>query len=516
MKTKENLLTLIKSLTKSEKRNFKLFIARDMVGESSPYIKLFDLIDKVGSVEKQDIQKFYKDDDFMEKQFRVYKYLLYRQILKSLSSYKIERSVDDQLMELIRHAKILYDKSMYPDAVKILEKAKSLACKYEKLAQLVEIISWQKKVFNTMPMYEVLEEKDIINLLKEEMEVLKKIAEANEYRKVYALIFLSYRINGVTRSQVDIDKYNSIIDIASIKDRRQFLSFHAELDFYSIYLVYYIAINKIKDAYVYAKKIVKLSEVNLRQIKDNPKLYITSLTNLLFVTYRLKQYKEFFNLASQIKLVLKQYQSVMNEKEYFRTFLFCYNLELAACVDTGQVKQGSLLIPQIEETLKESEIVNSDHVSVAMNTALLHFLNGDYHKALLQLNTILNEEKNNLDLDKYTFLKIFQLIVHFEKGNYDFLPYIIKSVYRDLMQRKKLYKVEKVLILFLRIKLNKIKTKKDELKAFKGLKEELISICKDPQEARFMEEFDVISWLESKIENRPLDDILREKSGYVL
>ena len=95
MKIKEDLLTLIKSLTKSEKRYFKLFIAKNSIGESSNYIKLFDLIEKAGSVEKQIIQKLYQDEDFMGNQFRVYKYLLYRQILKSLSAYHAERSVDD-------------------------------------------------------------------------------------------------------------------------------------------------------------------------------------------------------------------------------------------------------------------------------------------------------------------------------------------------------------------------------------------------------------------------------------
>ena len=48
---------------------------------------------------------------------------------------------------------------------------------------------------------------------------------------------------------------------------------------------------------------------------------------------------------------------------------------------------------------------------------------------------------------------------------------------------------------------------------FNSLREELLNISKDPFEARFMEFLDIISWLESKIENRPLGEILREKSG---
>ena len=87
MKIKENLVGLVKSLTMSEKRYFNLFAARNSKGENNHYIKLFDLIDKTGSTEKRVIKKLYEDDDFMKNQFRSYKYRLYKQILKSLTSY---------------------------------------------------------------------------------------------------------------------------------------------------------------------------------------------------------------------------------------------------------------------------------------------------------------------------------------------------------------------------------------------------------------------------------------------
>ena len=71
-------------------------------------------------------------------------------------------------------------------------------------------------------------------------------------------------------------------------------------------------------------------------------------------------------------------------------------------------------------------------------------------------------------------------------------------------------------IVFIKTRLHNIRSTKDQIEAFKALKEELVSICEDPLETRFLEIFDIISWLESKIENRPFDEILREKSGYVL
>ena len=55
---KEDLLRLIKPL--SEKRYFKLFVARNTKGESNHYIKLFDLIEQTGTTEKRTIQKSWR------------------------------------------------------------------------------------------------------------------------------------------------------------------------------------------------------------------------------------------------------------------------------------------------------------------------------------------------------------------------------------------------------------------------------------------------------------------------
>ena len=121
MKKPEDIISLIKSLSKSEKRYFKLFIAKNSIGESSHYLKLFDLIEKAGTTESKVIKKLYQNDRFVEKQFGLYKHMLYKQILKSLKAFHSAKSVDDEIMELIRDAKILFDKTLYDQASTVLK-----------------------------------------------------------------------------------------------------------------------------------------------------------------------------------------------------------------------------------------------------------------------------------------------------------------------------------------------------------------------------------------------------------
>ena len=511
MQEKEDIAGLIKSMSKSEKRYFKLIVLKNIRGKSSHYIKLFDLIDKTGSAEKKVIQKLYRDENFMKKGFSVYKTWLYEQILKSLRSYHSKRNVDDKIMELIRDAKILYDKTLYPDAGKALKKAKSLACKYEKHTLLPEIIRWQKKILNTWSIYGKTSENDIIRLFEEEKLSGHKMDNINEYWKQRALLFLSYRINGMIRAEEDIDRYHAFINVPILKNEKLALSYEAKIGFYGINAFYFSAVNNMEESYNHNKKRVALMEAHPHLIEDDPANYSNAFHNLLISTKGLDRYKEFFNMISRVKSFLRKFQ--LRSSVLLRICV----LEFETYLEIGQFKKATLLLPEVEGVF--TELTNKDEMLELffnMNKAILYFGNKDYNKALAYLNVVMNDNRTNLRQDIYSFARIFQLIIHFEKENRDLLPYLVKSVYRYLMQRKQLHKVEDHLIRFIRIKLSKINTKSDQTEAFKALKEELVEICNDSMEAIFLELFDFVSWLESKIENRPFEEILQEKSGYVL
>ena len=76
---KENLFLLIKSLSKSEKRQFKLFVGRVKSNKDSKFIKLFNLLDKSSKYNDLEILK----KNFVTKQqLSNLKAHLYNQILQ--------------------------------------------------------------------------------------------------------------------------------------------------------------------------------------------------------------------------------------------------------------------------------------------------------------------------------------------------------------------------------------------------------------------------------------------------
>ncbi|MFB0925750.1 MAG: hypothetical protein QMB65_10815, partial [Vicingaceae bacterium] len=86
MKRSEHLHQLIKSLSKSEKRSFKLFANRHTIGEKNNYIQLFDAIDKQENYDEAILIKKLKDKKLTDNLSSV-KVQLYNLILKNLRQY---------------------------------------------------------------------------------------------------------------------------------------------------------------------------------------------------------------------------------------------------------------------------------------------------------------------------------------------------------------------------------------------------------------------------------------------
>ena len=115
------LYDLISSMTMSEKRYFKLFSSRHVIGDSNDYIHLFNAIDK---------QKVYSEDQLRKASFvknlSQEKNYLYRLVLKSLNAYHSGLNTKSKIFEYLKQVEILFHKGLYRQAIKIVKKAKKL------------------------------------------------------------------------------------------------------------------------------------------------------------------------------------------------------------------------------------------------------------------------------------------------------------------------------------------------------------------------------------------------------
>ena len=161
-KPSNELFDLIKSMSKSEKRYFKVFGSRHITGEENKHMKLFDIIDRQSYYDEE---KNLKNLSITKPQLKDWKNYLCKLILKSEENFYIENTAGNKIKHLIIHAEILFNKGLYDHCLKLLEKAKQLATQYEKHLLLIDILTWEETTFRRI--YDIKElEKHIDNNFK--------------------------------------------------------------------------------------------------------------------------------------------------------------------------------------------------------------------------------------------------------------------------------------------------------------------------------------------------------------
>ena len=199
-----------------------------------------------------------------------------------------------------------------------------------------------------------------------------------------------------------------------------------------------------------------------------------------------------------------------NNNNQVQSFVYLYIAKLNKHFLEGSFSQGLKLIPHLEEKLQEHELLLDRHRILVFyyKIACLYFGAGNYDKTIEYLNNIINW-KVDLRTDLQCYARLLHLIAHYELGNYDILEYLIKSVYRFMAKMQNLSVVEKEIFKFLQhtFHLDRAHVRI----AFEKLRDKLQSYEGNQLESRSFMYLDIISWLDSKIKNVPVQDIMREK-----
>ncbi len=195
----DTLFQLIHTLEKAEKRNFKLYIKRSSSKEDLKIIELFDALDKLN--EYDETLLFKKLTSIEKPQLANTKVHLYKQLLASLRLLKSTDSIDMQLNEQLDYARILYNKGLYMQSLKILEKLKETAKEHYKYNFLTQVISWEKKI-ETLHITHSMQDKGIM-LAQEAVEVNNRVDMVARMSNLALRLYSFYIENGHARNEKD-------------------------------------------------------------------------------------------------------------------------------------------------------------------------------------------------------------------------------------------------------------------------------------------------------------------------
>ena len=498
MKPSKELFHLIKSLTKSEKRYFKLTSSLQQ-GEKN-YVKLFDAIEAQSDYDENEIKDMFKGTTFIQ-HLPSEKNHLYNLILKSLRNFHSDKSVTAELQEYLKNIEILYDKALYKECNKILRKAKKLALNHEEFYFLLELINWERVLIEEGYMRGKFN-KSIDELVDEEEIVLEKLRNLAEYQILYSKINYVFRKGGFTRNEKERQIVNEIMDHHLIRGKDTALSVKASTACFYIQGLCAWTNHDLDLAFKNFKKVMDRFRLHPALISELPKRYTRVLYHQLLYYIQKGMYDQFFECLGHMKALSKK-PAFRSTDLQIRIFTFSTISELLACQMMQDVEKGDKVVEEILNGISKYrfKISKEDIIVYYYNISRHYFGSGDYKKALEYINKVLNDNEANLRQDIFVFARLFNLIVHFELGNYDLLDYIIKSTARFLKKKDKDYQYEMTILKYMKKLLRVAQGHQDTDAVFMEFRDEINRIYTDPNQKITLDIFDVLSWINTKIKD---------------
>lgn len=505
----DHLFRLIKTLSKGEKRFFKLYVSRLSGSENKKFIRLFNAIDKQNEYNEELILA--KEKSLQPRQFSNLKAHLYYQLLKCLKLCNSSNLDTINIIELLDYARILYSKCLYKECIKMIDKVKKMAIENDYSILLLEILELEKLVIPRT--LNTGNERRVNTVITETIKVAESIKNINIFSNLSLKLNSYYVQTGFIKNKADLEKITLFFSSSLPAYKENKLSFQEKLYLYTSFIGYYFFIQDFRQAYVYADRLVNLFDEQPGMKKHKLEMYIKALNNLLVAQHKLYKYNEFVSTQKKLIAIKRDKSLVLTENINLNLFKAIYFHEINRHFMSGEFKSGTRIVAALESEINKF-ISKLDKHSVLLfyyKISCLYFGSSNFKIALKWLNKILNEKEIQLREDLYSFSRILSLICHFELDHSDLVESSIKSTYRYLIKKGDLTIYQNHILDFLK----RILTDSSDKSLKRGLirlKNEMELLEKNRFEKRAFIYFDIISWLESKLEKRTVQEVIREKS----
>lgn len=500
MAREDQLFTLIKSLTKAQKRYIKVN-STHIIGKKNNYMRLFDALDKMDSYDEQKLIHKFKGTNFIN-HLPSEKNYLFEFILKNMRSYNTDRTISFSIQSLLQDIYFLYEKGMHDSCLKKIKKAKKICYKYGTFSYLLELLEWERKLlkfkFND----------DLNNKIKEQMdemnEVMELIKNEREYMNLYDKLNLTLKDDFYSISEERMKRMKELMQDSLLTNPSSPKSINAEIYYHECFITFYQLTKEVHKNLEHNIKLVELWESRPELVKEKQNRYKHAIHNLAGNAYASGNFEAFQEALAKMKSIPAR--TLREEAEDFQSIYF---LELFFYLNNNQIDKALKLAPEISAALDRYDelIRDSRLIGFRYNLAVLYFLNEDYASALEWIEKIM-DMKLDTRLDIQHFSRILYLIIHYEISEPQVVQYIYGNTYRYLYRNERINKFEKVIFGYVR-KLNKLLSKKEMRAVFQELLDELETIKTEKPNTIGLEE--LICWIASKTEDRPMIDILRDR-----
>ena len=500
-----SLMVLVKSLTKAEKRHFRLYSSLQS-GEKM-YLYLFDLIEHDTSRDALHTQFCRKYD---EKSFDIAVKHLYQTVLDSLVLLRDKCDIQTKIFNLISEANILFERKLSDEAMTHLNKAKKLATIYELKTLALLIRRTELQYMNAMDFNNISERQLVAQQMKV-VEIMNYNKSANSHSQLYDILKHRLIYKGYVRSDKQKQDLNDLVlSELNLISNNSYKGFEAQKLHLLFQATYYLNSGYYKTAIRLYQMLISLFEENKHMIMNPPIYYIQAILGILNSLMALSLYAEmpfFINKLKEIEQGDFSSDFTLN----VRAHVFLY--EFSCAFNTGKFVSATNLINDNEEHLyKKISLLGLEmQLNLLLCPTISDIATGNTASARKNMRKIIGSGKLFYALPTYRYVRLLNLILQSELNNYDFFDNEIKAIKRSIRFEKQISTTEKMLFRFIQ-NYHIINQEKVRNKLLRQLENETVNIHRNKYELKLLAVFDFLSWIESKLTGRQFSEILKEKN----
>ena len=499
------LFELVHSLTKSEKRSFKLFAKRSGATSDAKFIRLFDAMERLDTYDEPAIRK--RLSGVSNTQFANLKSHLYRQILASLRLSNLKYDIDIELREQLDYIRVLYKKGLYYQSLRLLNRAKNTTGDYRKDLFQLALLDYEKQI-QSQQVFE-LEEAYADELDLQTEQSLKRFSNVQKFFTLAIKMKARFIEKGMVKNEREMNNLKALFYTNLPDYEEEQLAFNEKFYLYRAFYWFSYLTYDFTSCVKYVEKWIDIfRETGLD--KKRRAGFLKGLNRLLQSAFRIndnRKFETYFKvflefesvegptLASNTTALLIKYKALQT---FNRVFLNC------------EFEREKAHIQSVLKLVKDNEAYIDKHnlMVIQYKAGVYYFALGDYRESRYYLNRLIHDNEH-LRSDLKGFARIISILIDYDTGEEEQIENKVKSALNFIEQEENLGDFQRSFLNFL-AKLGNVYPQELK-KAFAQLKEYLEKLQKDPFAAKPLLYFDLISWLEAKIEGKPFAEVVRSK-----
>lgn len=503
----DQVFNLVKSLTKSEKRSFKLYIKRIQKEGDLKFAKLFDLIDKMDTLSESDLQK--RLGGITIHQFSNLKRSLYSHLLTCLRLLETPKKINIQIREWLDFAELLYDRGLYLQALKVLNKAKVKAKNSHYDLLHLEILEFEKRI----------ESRHITRTGPDSNEQLARdatkrgniIASTSKFTSLKQRLHSWFIRKGHAITPIQKRELEAIFE--DYKPNFDFtdLTFFEKVYLYFSYVWYHHILLDFENVIVYAKRWIELFQQQPIMIEKDPVLYMRGIHYLLIASWYCNRYDNYVASHKLLITTIQTHESNWNINATVLGFTYMSYAELNLVFWEGTIQEGVLKSQALEQQFEQYFQYLDPHKIMIFRYKLawLFFCSENKSKALDHINFISNYKKGHLREDLQIYTQLLALLTHYELQNYDLLDYKINATQRFIKKAKQTNEVQ----LFVLDLMKKLLPLRDQVpkQLLETAKQNLEQLKTQNHLRRSFAHLDLNVWLDYKLTHQRMEELLKKQ-----